>query len=481
MIEPRTFPIPVGVQTTEQPGSNDVFGKQSTASSSSQTFIAGVALIKGNTAFMPPHIEYRLTLALNVNYVDVGRAARAVRRAVARAPTASTMRSASRKPSSTIISATSPTASISTPSGSASSRSSFDFRGFLFHDQQLGVRLFGNRDNNRFQYNLAAIWRLEKDTNSRPQRHHSRRPRDDWIVHANLFRQDFPFVGLTSQASLTYNINRERGEIEVDDNGFPVRPALIGNLRARNYDVVYLGYNADGRIGRVNLTASAYAAARLGPEQRLHRPRTRAIQSFFVAAEPSYRLRLDPLPRRRPVRERRRRSVSTISSAASTRSSRTRSSPAPTPATGSARPSPSPAAAAPSRSTAATASSTRCARRRSRASPTSPIPARCCSASAPISTSPRSLRLSANVNHLWFHQTEMLRGAAHRRARSAATSAGTSRAAAIWRPQATQNLVFRLSGAVLQPGTGFRDLFANERPRPALLFRPVQRDRDLLR
>ena len=52
---------------------------------------------------------------------------------------------------------------------------------------------------------------------------------------------------MTSQASLTWNLNRERGDIEVDDNGFPVRPALIGNLRARDYDVVYLGYNADGR------------------------------------------------------------------------------------------------------------------------------------------------------------------------------------------------------------------------------------------
>src|SRR3546814_4658437 len=39
-----------------------------------------------------------------------------------------------------------------------------DFRGFLFNDSQLGIRLFGNRDNNRFQYNLAAFWRLEKDT-----------------------------------------------------------------------------------------------------------------------------------------------------------------------------------------------------------------------------------------------------------------------------------------------------------------------------
>jgi len=33
--------------------------------------------------------------------------------------------------------------------------------------------------------------------------------------------------------------------------------------------------------------------------------------------------------------------------------------------------------------------------------------------------------------------------------------------AAIYRPRATQNLVFRLSGAVLQSGTGFRDLFEN--------------------
>ena len=43
---------------------------------------------------------------------------------------------------------------------------SSDFRGFLFQDNQLGVRLFGTRDNNRWQYNLAWFRRLEKDTNS---------------------------------------------------------------------------------------------------------------------------------------------------------------------------------------------------------------------------------------------------------------------------------------------------------------------------
>ena len=70
------------------------------------------------------------------------------------------------------------------------------------------------------------------------------------------------------------------------------------------------------------------------------------------------------------------------------------------------------------------------------------------------------IRLSLNANHLWFHQTATL---------EALRMQGTIRrdigwdisAAAIYRPRATQNLVFRLSGAVLQAGTGFRDLFLN--------------------
>src|SRR3546814_6787790 len=53
-----------------RPGSLDVFGKNRSFVAS-QTFIGGVALIKGNTAFKPPDVEYRLTLAYNINYVDV--------------------------------------------------------------------------------------------------------------------------------------------------------------------------------------------------------------------------------------------------------------------------------------------------------------------------------------------------------------------------------------------------------------------------
>jgi hypothetical protein len=74
--------------------------------------------------------------------------------------------------------------------------------------------------------------------------------------------------------------------VEVDTNGFPVRPALIGDLRTREYDVGYVGYNADGRIGRLNLTASAYYA--FGEDRNnTFTGQESVIRAYFVAAEPS--------------------------------------------------------------------------------------------------------------------------------------------------------------------------------------------------
>lgn len=70
VLEPRTFPIPVGVQTTARPQSLDVFGKDASYVFS-QTVIASLALTKGNTAFKPPQVEYKLAVAFNYNYADV--------------------------------------------------------------------------------------------------------------------------------------------------------------------------------------------------------------------------------------------------------------------------------------------------------------------------------------------------------------------------------------------------------------------------
>src|SRR3546814_15272954 len=82
-----------------------------------------------------------------------------------------------------------------------------------------------------------AFWRLEKDTNS-GLNDITQTPRDDFILTANLYRQDFPIVGLTSQVSVTYNMNREKNDVQIDHNGFPVRPALLGDLRGREYDEI---------------------------------------------------------------------------------------------------------------------------------------------------------------------------------------------------------------------------------------------------
>lgn len=283
VIEPRSFPIPVGVQTTER-RSIDLFGDPDTFLFA-QTFIASGALIQGNTVFKPQDLEFRLTLGLNVNYAEVNE-----KRILFVEPTKGTKR--------TDAFIGFQEAFVDYHIRNVSDRYDFDsvrvgiqpfssdFRGFLFQDNQPGIRFFGNRDNNRYQYNLAAFMRLEKDTNSGLNDLFAT-PRRDLTLLANLYRQDFPLPGLTSQVTAVYNGNREGSHLEVDKNGFPVRPALIGNLRGRDYDVVYLGYNADGRVGRLNLTGSTYLA--LGQDRdNIFTGRSAAIRAGFAAAELSY-------------------------------------------------------------------------------------------------------------------------------------------------------------------------------------------------
>jgi hypothetical protein len=130
-----------------------------------------------------------------------------------------------------------------------------DFRGFIFSDNNLGARVFGSFDNNRYQYNAAYFAQLEKDTNSGLNRF-DRRQQNVYV--ANIFRQDFIRKGYTIQASGLYNDDRRSRKF--DRNGFLVRPALIGDVRPHAIKVGYLGVNGDGHIGRLNLTNSYYYA-----------------------------------------------------------------------------------------------------------------------------------------------------------------------------------------------------------------------------
>ncbi|HEX5709339.1 MAG TPA: hypothetical protein VFX96_18705 [Pyrinomonadaceae bacterium] len=130
-----------------------------------------------------------------------------------------------------------------------------DFRGFIFSDNNLGLRLFGGFDNNRYQWNVAAFLMLEKDTNSALNRFDTRHQN---VYVANLFRQDFLAKGYTVQASLHFNDDRRSRKF--DRNGFQVRPALVGSAREHSVKVGYLGLSGDGHLGRLNLSHSYYYA-----------------------------------------------------------------------------------------------------------------------------------------------------------------------------------------------------------------------------
>ena len=455
VFEPRTFPIPVGVQTSERPGSLDIFGKDASYVVS-QTFLVGAALIKGSTAFKPPEIEYRVSLAFNVNYANVPE-----RRVLSVNPS---------KPSHRFDGFVGvQEAFVDYHLRNTSDRYDFmsirvgiqpfqsDFRGFLFNDQQLGMRLFGNRDGNRFQFNLAAFWRLEKDTNS-GLNSVVKRPRDDWVLAANVYRQDFLIPGFTSQITAVYNRNREASRIEVDTNGFPVRPALLGTLRGRDYDVVYLGYNADGRIGRINVTASAYGA--LGEDRNsFFTGRPAQIRAYFGAAELSYdrdwmRFRLSALYASGDgnAYDDREGGFDAIFEnpifAGADTSYWIRQS---IPFAGGGR-------AVSLNGRNGVLNSLRSSKEQGQSNFNNPGTV-LVGAGADFDLTP-AVRLSANTNHLWFANTTTLQ--VLRNEGSIPRDIGWDlSAAAIWRPKATQNIVARLSAATLIPGAGFRDLFAS--------------------
>ncbi|MDE3098895.1 MAG: hypothetical protein KGJ88_05435 [Verrucomicrobiota bacterium] len=130
-----------------------------------------------------------------------------------------------------------------------------DFRGFLFNDINLGVRLFGNWDDNRYQYNLAAFDMREKNTDSQLNTFDSR-GQDVFI--ANLYRQDFIWPGYTAEWSVLANF--DHAATHYDQNGDLVRPEPFGSVKPHDVTVYYLGWGGDGHIGRVNVSHQFYEA-----------------------------------------------------------------------------------------------------------------------------------------------------------------------------------------------------------------------------
>ena len=283
LLEARRLPTPVPPQASTRAGSNDAFG-QGKQSTFSETLIVSMSLIKGDTTFRPPDLELRFTPAFNLN-----RSAAQEDRVLFADPSKGDTRDDSH------VAVQEAFADVHLRN--VSPRYDFDsirvgiqpftsdFRGFVFQDVPFGVRLFGTRDNNRWQYNLGWFRRIEKDTNS-GLNDVGKGLRDDDTFVANAYRQDFPVLGFTSQATVMYNRNGEGNGQHYDSNGFLVRPASVGDERPHNYRVTYLGYNGDGHFGRLNMSLSLYAA--LGSDD--HNPiagRPQDIRAGFAAAEVS--------------------------------------------------------------------------------------------------------------------------------------------------------------------------------------------------
>lgn len=136
-----------------------------------------------------------------------------------------------------------------------------DFRGFVFSDTNLGARLFGNYASNRYQFNAAYFYMLEKDTNSELNTPHFR---DQTVFIANVFRQDTFMKGYQTQFSFLYNDDRPSRHF--DENDFLVRPAFVGTVAPHGIKAAYLGWTGDGHLGRFNITHALYQA--LGHDSR---------------------------------------------------------------------------------------------------------------------------------------------------------------------------------------------------------------------
>lgn len=284
LIEQRKVPTPVGISSTHNAGSTDVFGdfNQTLAE---ENIIMQMSLIKGNTVFKPQDFELRVAPILSFNHVSVNETG------FLRAdPSRGTSRNDQHIGFRELF--------LDVHLGDVSDRYDFissrigiqrfnaDFRGFVFFDEAPATRLFGTLDNNKIQWNLAWFSRLDKDSNALQNKIFDRRNEDVFL--ANLYRQDLLFLGHTVQGVAIYRQDRAGNNAsDYDDNNFIVRPSSLGDERNKNIYNTYLGINSDGKIGDFNVTTSYYYT--FGSEN--HNPiagQKTEISAHMAAAEVSY-------------------------------------------------------------------------------------------------------------------------------------------------------------------------------------------------
>lgn len=253
----RRLPTPSGI-SSEEPGSSQFFGR-SEQFFLDQSFIFSFDLFRGDTSFQPVDFRVRVTPVVDLNFLQTqerGIVNIDVAKGTNRFDTHTGLQEAFFEAK---IHDLSPNFDFISVRAGIQGFSS-DFRGLIFVDQDPAIRVFGNLDSNRINYNLAYFYLLEKDTNSGLNTFNSRHQQ---VGIANVYIQDFLAKGYTTQFSFLYNY--DHGGILYDKNGFLVRPAPIGSVVQLNgipvsHDIrsYYLGWTGNGHIGPVNVSNAFY-------------------------------------------------------------------------------------------------------------------------------------------------------------------------------------------------------------------------------
>jgi hypothetical protein len=275
----RRLPVPSGVGS-DDPDSADFFGRMGQFAYS-QNFSFSATLFHGDTAYRPVDWQVRFTPEVNVNYLKVrenGIVNPDVRAGSARLDAHVGLQEAFVEGKIADLSRTFDF--LSARAGIQTFNS--DFRGFVFFDQEPGLRLFGTLDSNRYQFNAASFSMLEKDTNSGLN---SMEYRNQQVLVGNLYRQDFLKPGYNVQVSFHYD--KDDATLHYDTNDFLVRPAAVGLARPHKIRAYYYGFTGDGHIGRLNLTHAFYQVLGYDSKNPIAGKRT-DINAQMAAAELSW-------------------------------------------------------------------------------------------------------------------------------------------------------------------------------------------------
>lgn len=251
-VDERRVPATTDISSA-RPGSSDFFGKGEQFAPS-EAFRFSFDLFRGDTSFRPVDWRIQVTPAINVNYLDVrelGIVNVNVLDGTTRLDSHFGLQEAFVEYKLHDLSPNYDFLSVRAGIQGFSS----DFRGFIFVDEQPGLRLFGNLHSDRWEYNLAYFNMLEKDTNSGLNTFGLRHQQ---VIIANWYLQDFVKPGYTTQFSIHYN--QDEPSVHYDDNGFLARPAPVGIFQPHEIQVAYLGWAGNGHFGRINVNHAFYEA-----------------------------------------------------------------------------------------------------------------------------------------------------------------------------------------------------------------------------